>query len=106
MATLLDRSAERARREVLPTRLRRPATAPVLSFEPVDPPQRPDIRTEGRYLVRTKLLGTSPMGRPFIDVSMLPIEPVGELQRYRIRGNGSDTFVAWYDHGMTDAGAQ
>ena len=68
--------------------------APLVRFEPLDPPQFPSEWAEGKYLVAARLFGLIPLGRQTVDISF---DGVSE-DCYAIRDNGHGDLARRWDH--------
>jgi hypothetical protein len=62
LSTILPCSPEQAVMHVITPRLHQYATKPTLRFASVDPPQLPELWTEGAYWVSIYMLGFIPVG--------------------------------------------
>lgn len=103
-ATVLDCPLEAAWREVRTSRLLRHVAAPLVSFDPVEPPALPATWSPGTYWVQLRVLGLVPLGRHAIGIELpSPGEPGAEddpdLRRVRDRGHGARIRV--WDHVIT-----
>jgi hypothetical protein len=79
------------------TRLLRYVSAPLVTFEAVDPPSFPEVWSEGEHLCALKLLGTLPIGEQVIGISY----PPAEGQRRFLRDNGRSAGIRRWDHLIT-----
>ena len=87
LSTILDAPAVRVWQEVRTTRLLAYVAAPLQVFEPLEPPELPEVWSDGAYRVRLKLLGVLPVGTQWIVISF----PAGDLPghgRFELRDNG------------------
>jgi hypothetical protein len=97
IASIFDAPPERVWDEVRTTRLLRHVAAPLIVFDPVEPPVLPEIWPEGRHRVRMRALGILPIGRQWIVTSM-PDPEEHARGVYRIRDEGSGDLVRVWDH--------
>src|SRR5688500_8296153 len=93
-ATLLDCPAERAWEEAQTTRLFTYVTAPLVAFEPVEPPALPERWAEGSYLVRMRLLGLLPLGTQWIVITRSVVDATSGRRCYELRDNGHGGLIA------------
>jgi hypothetical protein len=68
--------------------------APLLRFEPVDPPALPDEWEPGRYRVRLSLFGAVPLGTQWIGIRA--VEQRGE--RLLVHDQGTSALIPVWDH--------
>jgi len=104
LATVLDCPLEAAWRALRTPRLLRHVAAPLVVFEPIEPPALPEAWAPGDYAVRLRLFGLVPFGRQTIGLELPgPGEPGAEddpdVRRVRDRGHG-DRIRVW-DHRIT-----
>ncbi|MEM7411429.1 MAG: hypothetical protein AAF430_14415 [Myxococcota bacterium] len=95
--TRLECSPERAWQELLTPDLLRYVAAPLIRFEPVDPPSLPSTWSPGRYRVSVWLFGVLPLGRQWVGLEL----PDGEVPSgwpRRVRDNGSGQLAKRWDH--------
>lgn len=85
VGTELPCSVERARDEVLTSRLLTHVSWPVLVFRPVDPPELPPTWSTGDHLVAMWLFGLVPLGGQTISISF----PASAPDVVLLRDNGS-----------------
>jgi hypothetical protein len=95
--TVLGAPAARVWDEVRLPRLWLHVSAPLLAFDPIDPPELPETWIEGRYRVRMRLFGVLPIGHQWV-VTSLPRPEDHERGVYRIRDEGSGDIVQVWDH--------
>lgn len=101
VSTVLGVSAERAWNEVQKSKLLKYVAYPLLTFQPVNPSELPDVWQPGRYLVRLKALGCIPLGKQWIVMSQPGEEAYIPPEVYRIRDNGFGDLVSKWDHLIT-----
>lgn len=104
IATVLDCSLDAAWREVRTPRLLHHVAAPVLAFDPVDPPALPDVWKPGTWRVRLRLLGVVPFGTQVIGIELpAPGDEGGEddPDRRCLRDRGHGDRIRVWDHGIT-----
>jgi hypothetical protein len=101
VSTVLGVSAERAWNEVQKSKLLKYVAYPLLTFQPIDPPELPAIWQPGRYLVRLKTFGCIPLGRQWIVISQPCEESHIPSEVYRIRDNGFGDLASKWDHLIT-----
>jgi len=94
LETDLACSAARAWQEVNTTRLLRHVARPLLTFEPIDPPQWPAQWQDERYLVRLRLMGLLPLGKQWVVITRW----VSQQPRYEVRDNGYGALARRWDH--------
>lgn len=97
LSTTLDAPAVRVWQEVRTTRLLAYVAAPLQVFEPLEPPELPEVWSDGAYRVRLKLLGVLPVGTQCIVISF----PAGDLPghgRFELRDNGYGSLAKRWDH--------
>jgi hypothetical protein len=97
-AIILNCSPERAWQEVQTSRLLAYITAPLVVFEPVDPPALPECWAEERYLVRMRLFGLIPFGSQWIVITKPVVDPTLGRRHYELRDNGHGEVIATWDH--------
>lgn len=97
--TILDVSVERAWAMLQRPQLLDHIAYPLQVFEPVDPPQLPDIWAEGAYKVRCCLLGLIDIGEQWINIEMVETGP----NRFKLRDNGRGDLATKWDHMITIA---
>ncbi|GAB5550198.1 MAG: hypothetical protein SangKO_099580 [Sandaracinaceae bacterium] len=97
LSTLLDAPPQRVWDEVNRTALLGYVAAPLLTFEPVDPPAFPERWEERDYHVRLRPFGGGAVGRQTIRIER-PSSP-GDV--HVLRDNGSGTVARRWDHVMT-----
>jgi hypothetical protein len=98
VSTKLDCASQQVWREVQTSRLLEHISAPLLTFEPLDPPVLPTVWEKRRYVVRMKLFGMLPLGRQAIEISTPLIDYTSGRQMYQIRDNGYGDLIATWDH--------
>lgn len=97
-ATILDCPPERVWQEVQTTKVLAYVTAPLVVFEPVEPPALPEVWAEKRYLVRMRLFGRLPFSTQWIVISRPVVETTPGRQHYELRDNGHGDVIATWDH--------
>lgn len=101
--TRLDCSPEQVWQEVQTSRLLRYVAAPLITFDPVEPPVLPDVWSEGRYLVAMRLFGLLPFGRQWIVIRLVMADSTPGAQHYQLRDNGHGDHISMWDHWITIA---
>jgi len=91
----LPASPERVWREVQRSDLLMYVAAPLIRFQPIDPPSLPEIWSEGRYQVEMRLFGLLPLGRQWIVISH---PEAAEAGVFHIRDNGAGGLAKRWDH--------
>jgi len=99
--TLLDASPERVWDAV-----RRPVTlryvaAPLLTFEPLDPPRLPEEWADEEYVVRLRLFGVVPLGTQTVRPTVERADGTPGRQFYHLRDAGSGRLASTWDHHIT-----
>lgn len=101
ITTKLDIAPQRVWQEVQTAQLLTHITAPLITFEPVEPRVLPTTWQEQNYLVTMKLFGFIPFGKQYINIS-IPQRVHGPGQHlYQIRDNGYGDVIAKWDHLIT-----
>lgn len=101
LTTELDCSPESAWEAVQATYLLGYVSAPILSFEPVQPKRLPTTWCSANYLVRLKFLGLIPIGLHWIMISFPRQRASDNRQEYAIRDNGYGKLAKKWDHRIT-----
>lgn len=98
VSTLLDAPPERVWEAVDRPALLEHVAAPLLEFEPIDPPSFPTSWQPGGYLTRLTLFGVVPLGTQTIDISKPRVEDTPGEQFYQLRDDGSGQVASTWDH--------
>jgi hypothetical protein len=98
VSTLLDASPERVWEAVTTPALLAHVAAPLLRFDPVEPPALPDRWDTESYLVRLRLFGVVPLGTQTIRVSTPRVEETPGAQFYQLRDAGTGQLASTWDH--------
>ncbi len=92
--SLLPCSLERSRAEIARPEWLAFVSAPMLSYEPLDPPEFP-TRWQGRqYRVTLRLGGRLPIGQHTLDIEMPPSGPTGT----EFHDDGFSDLIKTWDH--------
>jgi hypothetical protein len=97
VTTELPCPVERARQEVMTTRLLLHVSWPLIMFRPLDPPRLPTTWQVGEHVVSMRLLGLVPLGRQTISISFPPAPP----DRVLLRDDGAGRLLRRWDHLIT-----
>lgn len=97
IATVLPCAPEQAWDAVGRVRVLQYVAAPLVRFEPVEPPSWPEVWNDGRYRVRMKLFGLLPMGRHWIVISHPSPDDASSDTRH-VRDNGGGSLIPGWDH--------
>jgi len=95
--TVLDAPAARIWDEVRKPQLLQHIAAPLVVFDPIDPPTLPAEWREGRFHVGMRFLGLLPIGRQWI-VTSTPQPEDHARGVYRIRDAGVGAITKTWDH--------
>jgi len=87
--------------EVQTTRLLNYVAAPLVRFQPVDPPAWPERWSEGHYRVGMTLFGFLPWGQQWIVASVTRLDTTPGQQHYELRDNGYSSLISRWDHRIT-----
>lgn len=97
---ILKSPAERIWDEARKSRLLNYVAAPIQVFEPIAPPELPELWTEGEYVVRLWLLGVLPLRKQWIVISYPKIDRYS-LGEFTLRDRGHGDLVTVWDHVIT-----
>lgn len=101
ISTMLNAPTERIWQEIQRVKLLVSISAPVVIFEPVDPPQLPERWEERPYLVKMRLFKLIPFGKQTIDISLVSAVETPGAQMYQLRDNGHGEHIRTWDHMIT-----
>jgi hypothetical protein len=101
ITTLLDAPTGRAWEAVRTPALLEHVAAPLVAFEPVDPPSFPERWVGRDYLVALTLFGVLPLGTQTIRITIPGADDRPGAQLYRIRDDGTGRIAATWDHLIT-----
>jgi hypothetical protein len=96
ISTILPCQMDEVIKHVKTPRLHRYVTRPVLKFVPLNPPELPEVWTEGTYWVSMYLFGFIPSGRQAIVISFPESESA-----FTVRDAGHGSMVRQWDHVVT-----
>jgi hypothetical protein len=96
-STFLPCPFERCGQQVLTTRVLKYVAWPLVTFEPVNPPELPEQWNEQKYVVRLLIFGFIPFGRQTINISF----PSRSDSHIAMRDNGYARFISKWDHLIT-----
>jgi ligand-binding SRPBCC domain-containing protein len=98
VSTLLDAPPERVWEALQRPGLLEYVAAPLVEFEPVDPPSFPERWAREEYRVRMALFGVLPLGEQTIRISKPRVDDAEGEQFYRLRDDGSGRLASTWDH--------
>ncbi len=93
VTTHLRAPEEKIRAHIKTSKLLRYVNAGLLSFLPLEPPELPELWSEGQYRVRPMLFGIIPLGW-----QMIAIENPEPDEDWVVRDNGSGSVARVWDH--------
>jgi hypothetical protein len=97
----LPSPVERAWEALRRPRLLQHVASPVLAFAPIQPPEWPEVWTEGAYLVELRLFGRLPLGRQWIVISFPEVSLGDPGLTFRVRDAGRGQIARRWDHLVT-----
>jgi ligand-binding SRPBCC domain-containing protein len=101
LTTILDAPPERVWAAVRTPAVLEHVAAPLVTFEPVEPPAFPETWDEDEYLVAIRLFGVLPLGRQWVRVRYVTVRETPGEQFYQLRDDGSGSLASTWDHRIT-----
>jgi hypothetical protein len=97
ITTVFDAPVDRIWAELKTTRVLHHVAAPLIAFEPIDPPALPILWDDGHYLVKLRFLTLIPLGHQRIVTSTPQPEAQAEGV-FRLRDQGTGDIAKVWDH--------